>query len=421
MKYTLNEGVLLRREWFGCLAFHSYNGHYWQFNSDAFEILRHLKAPILPSQLQRKVASHGLTINEQKLCDFLDTYEKQGLISKGGTSSDAVIFYENKENFKTDCLVAPSNVTIYITDFCHKRCRHCATESHNRIKKEDELKFNDWVKVIHQLREAGVFMIIISGGEPFALPYIHQLLKTVDELRFGLTLLTDFDNFTEKDIDNLKSLKRLVNIQTSLDGATAATHDFLRGKGSFLKTLARLEMFSKAKLDFSVAVAVHKKNIGELDQIAQLATKYGASSVYLNAIAPYGRAKNKMKDFLLDDKELKQMAQTCLRWAAEGKIGVRNPFWKENLHYLGSDEYNPFAGTLNAMSLGVYNFSISSKGDCYLDSKQRAEKMLNLGNIVNDNLIEMWNDSRLSKLRSLCSSEKFAYAEQVRVRAALGI
>ncbi|MFA4941995.1 MAG: SPASM domain-containing protein, partial [Patescibacteria group bacterium] len=169
------------------------------------------------------------------------------------------------------------------------------------------------------------------------------------------------------------------------------------------------------------ATAVHKKNIGELDQIAELAGMYGASSFYVNAVAPYGRAKKTMQGFVLDDEDLRCMAQTCLRWAASGKIKMRNPFWKSQLSHLGDKNYHPLAGTLSAMSLGIYNFAISSKGDCYLDAKQRAENLLKLGNIMEDDLLKMWNDPRLDEIRSLHSSEDFSYTPQSRLMVALSI
>jgi MoaA/NifB/PqqE/SkfB family radical SAM enzyme len=419
MKYVLSDGIILRREWFGCLAFQSRDGYYWQFDDDAFQILCRINIPLSLIQLQKNLISNGLFISENNLRNFLNNYEKQGLVSNQNEKSKSMIFYENKNDFRKDCLVVPSNVTIYITDFCPKNCRHCATESHNRIIQNQELKFENWVKILHKLRESGIFMLIISGGEPFSLPYIQEILEIADELQFGITLLTDFDDFTEKDILKLKSLNHLVNIQTSLDGAKAETHNFLRGKGSFSKTIRRLKKFSEANLKFSTSVAVHKKNINELDEIAELAKKCGSSSIYLNAVAPYGRAKKKMQKFLLNDNDLKFVAQKCLRWTFENKVGMRNPFWRSQLCHLEDDEYNPFVGTLNAMSLGIYNFTISSKGDCYLDAKQRAEKILNLGNIINSDIVEMWNDPRLTKIRSLHSSEKFAYTQQSKIESIL--
>ncbi|MFA6454925.1 MAG: radical SAM protein [Patescibacteria group bacterium] len=421
MKYALKEGIILRHEWFGCLAFQSFSGRYWQFNEDAFEILRLLNTPLTISELRKNLIVKGMMIGDQEIQDFITFYDEQGLIDRRNEASGILIFNESKNNFRTDCLAAPSSVTIYITDYCPKYCRHCATNANSRINRQKELIFDDWVKIIQRLREAGVLMLVISGGEPLSLPYTQRILEIADEMQFGLTLLTDYDNLDEQQASGLKSLKHLISIQTSLDGATAETHDFLRGKGSFLKTLRRLRLLNDAGLAFTVAAAVHKKNIGELDEIAELAGEYGASSIYLNAVTPYGRAKETMQDFLLDDEDLKYMAQTCLRWAAAGKVKMRNPFWKSELHHLGNNEYHPLAGTLSAMSLGIYNFAISSKGDCYLDAKQRAEELLKLGNIMTDDLLEMWNDSRLDKLRSLHSPEDFAYTQQSRVEAALSI
>jgi len=419
MKFALSEGILLRHEWFGCLAFQSHNGRYWQFNEDAFEILRRLKEPKDLAELREGLKIDELVVGDCELGDFVKSYQQQGLVCQQDEPSGNLIFYESKNDFRADCLVAPSSVTMYVTDFCPKCCRHCATNAHNRINQQKELALRDWEKIIRQLREAGVLMLVISGGEPMSLSHTQRILEIADEMQFGLTLLTDFDDFCESQIVALKSLKHLISIQTSLDGATAETHDFLRGKGSFSKTLRRLRMLSDAGLTFTVAVAVHKKNIGELDEIAELASKLGASSIYLNAVAPYGRAKRQMQGFLLDGVDLKHMAQICLRWAVSGAINMRNPFWKSETSHLGDDNFDPLVGTLSAMSLGVYNFTISSKGDCYLDAKQRAEKFFRLGNIMKNGLVEMWNDPRLDGLRALHSSEHFSYAEQAKVEQAL--
>lgn len=419
MKYVLSEGTVLRREWFGCLCYQSYNGNFWQFNEDAFEILRHLKNPVSLVELKNSLYSKEMMIDNQALQEYLDSCELQGLISQREEASEIILINEGKTDFRKDCLSVPSSVTIYITDFCPKCCRHCATNAHDRINIKDELMFSDWVKILQILREAGVMVLVFSGGEPLAIEHTEKILKLADDMQFGLSILTDYDSISNQQISNLKSLKHPLNIQTSLDGAVAETHDFLRGKGSFVKTLNRFQKLKNAGMIFTVSVSVHKKNIGELEEIADLANRYGASFIYLNAVAPYGRAKETMKDYLLDEADLKLMAQTCLRWAAGNKIKSRNPFWGLNLDHLGDDDFHPFSGTLNAMSLGIYNFTINSKGNCYLDAKQRAEDFLFLGNILETDFREMWSDPRLDVLRSMKSQEMFTYANQSKIEAAL--
>lgn len=421
MEYALSKGTVLRREWFGCLCYQTYTGRFWQFNEDAFEILRNLKDSVSLDELKNLLSTRGMKISGRKLKCFLDAYELQGLVSRRNEVSEILFFNENQDDFRKNCLSVPSSVTIYITDYCTKCCRHCATNAHPMINKNKELKLKDWIKVIEKLRKAGVLVLVISGGEPLAVSYTEKVLKIADEMQFGLSLLTDYDDISEKQVSNLQSLKHPLNIQTSLDGANAVTHDFLRGDGSFIKTLRRFQMLKDAGMVFTASVSVHKKNIGELEEIADIAFENGASYIYLNAVAPYGRAKETMKNLLLDDIELKYMAQTCLRWTAGGKIKLRNPFWEANLHRLNDDDFHPFSGTLSAMSLGVYNFTINSRGRCYLDAKQRAEDFLFLGNIKNVDLQTMWNDTRLDVLRSMNEQVEFTYADQSKIEAALSL
>ena len=156
-----------------------------------------------------------------------------------------------------------------------------------------------------------------------------------------------------------------------------------------------------------------------MEKIADLAYEHGASYIYLNAVAPYGRAKETMVDLLLDKNELKYMAQACLKWTAGDKIKLHNPFWEANLDYLDDDDFHPFSDTLNAMSLGIYNFTINSEGKCYLDAKQRAEDFLFLGDILKTDLQNMWNDPRLDVLRNMKADEEFTYAEQLKIETAL--
>lgn len=189
MKYALTEGIILRHEWFGCLAFQSYNGRYWQFNEDAFDILRRLKIPATIGELRENLIAGGMMMDDQGLRSFIGFYEEQRLISRRDEALDNLIFYESKNKFRKDCLVAPSSVTIYVTDYCPKHCRHCATNAHNRVNRQKELIFDDWVGIMRRLREAGVLMLVFSGGEPLSLPRMPRLLKIADEMQFGITLL----------------------------------------------------------------------------------------------------------------------------------------------------------------------------------------------------------------------------------------
>ena len=80
-----------------------------------------------------------------------------------------------------------------------------------------------------------------------------------------------------------------LDVQISIDGATAATNDAVRGEGSF--AAARLAMDNLAAAGFGpfkVSVVVTRQNVEELDALAAIADSYGAQ-LRLTRLRPSGR------------------------------------------------------------------------------------------------------------------------------------
>lgn len=141
--------------------------------------------------------------------------------------------------------------------------------------------------------------------------------------------------------------------------------------------------------------------------------------LYLNPVAPYGLAKRAMKKYLLNSQQLYDLGQKYLQLTFDGIIAPGNSYWKENLNHIGDKDFNPFGNALHAMSLGVYNFSISQNGECYLDSKMKAANILYLGNAISENIEQMWHSKNyhiyelfLKKEEILLILQKFSYNGQ---------
>jgi mycofactocin radical SAM maturase len=80
-----------------------------------------------------------------------------------------------------------------------------------------------------------------------------------------------------------------VDVQISLDGATAEVNDYVRGPGSYATAIAALENLQAAGFsDAKISVVCTRQNIGQLDQFKALADKYGAT-LRLTRLRPSGR------------------------------------------------------------------------------------------------------------------------------------
>jgi mycofactocin radical SAM maturase len=80
-----------------------------------------------------------------------------------------------------------------------------------------------------------------------------------------------------------------VDVQISLDGATAEVNDAVRGAGSYATAIRAMDHLSAAGFQgFKISVVVTRHNVGQLDELKALADSYGAQ-LRLTRLRPSGR------------------------------------------------------------------------------------------------------------------------------------
>ncbi len=176
----------------------------------------------------------------------------------------------------------------------------------------DELTVEQNIEVIHLFAAVGVCSWIVSGGEALSKDGIFEILEEADRYPLSISLLTDYDGLNEEHIRRLKSLKKLNFLQLSLDGGTEETQDYMRGRGAWRNALQRFELLQSSGVPYIIAVAVNRMNITELSLIIEIYHKYGASSLFLNPLAPYGRGAA-LTDLLLTEDELRKLGHEYIR------------------------------------------------------------------------------------------------------------
>jgi MoaA/NifB/PqqE/SkfB family radical SAM enzyme len=397
-KFILGD-VILRKEFFGGIVSNLNTKTYHQINDDAFNILIKLKNPLKIAEIKKVLESENFDISFDELNAFLNQMLQMQIVSRD-LSTKALTFFENEKIVETNCLRAPSTVSIYITQFCPKECKHCVTYSSPYINRNDEIKPDGWFKIIDKLRAFGCTTLVFTGGDCLAKEQIFDILHKADGENFLVSVLTDYDGINSKHIQKLKNLKHLTDLQVSLDGAMAETHDWMRGVGSFQKALRRMQMFKENGLSYTLSSVIHKNNLREIDEIVKIYQEYGATHLYLNPLCPYGRGKN-LHDYFLNDNELYLLGQKYLYFVANKMISSGNPFWESNIDKLGDPSFHPFRSSLEAVSTGFFSMSINWKGECYLDSKLSSEKILYLGNALTDEIHDIWFNPKLDRVRNL--------------------
>ena len=200
---------------------------------------------------------------------------------------------------------APTDVFLEITSVCNLRCKHCNVYDYRQDPKE--FTFAEWVRLFDRMAELKVFTAWISGGEPLARPDIFELLDALLERPMRVKgFNTNGTLVTPEKARRLKAYRKFGTVQVSLDGATAETHDKLRGEGNFDRAVRGIGMLVEAGLPVSVFTIFTKYNRHQVRAVAELARKIGVGQVSYNILLPQGNALHYFHEIALSDREWRE-------------------------------------------------------------------------------------------------------------------
>ena len=152
-------------------------------------------------------------------------------------------------------------VYLNMTDVCNLRCIYCLAEE--RKESFGTLSLDDYRKLLDEILtiRAGI-EIVFTGGEPLMSPLTLQVAKYAKALGFRCKLMTNATLINEKNVDEIAEL--FENVKISVDGSSAETHDFYRGKGSFDKTMNAISLLQSRGVEIILAMVVTRQNMTDV-------------------------------------------------------------------------------------------------------------------------------------------------------------
>jgi len=127
-----------------------------------------------------------------------------------------------------------SRLWLYTNFDCNLRCDYCCVRSSPTAPRR-ELGLARVQRIAHEAADLGVKEIFVTGGEPFLLEDIGEILVACAAAA-PTTVLTNGMLFTGRRAESLRALPRdRIVLQISLDSATPQLHDLHRGPGSWAR------------------------------------------------------------------------------------------------------------------------------------------------------------------------------------------
>ncbi len=190
-------------------------------------------------------------------------------------------------------LDAPICLTWELTYACNLSCVHCLSSSGRRDPRE--LSTAECMAVIDTLERMQVFYVNIGGGEPTVRPDFWELVDYATAHHVGVKFSTNGVKLDPAAAARLAA-SDYVDVQISLDGATAAVNDAVRGPGSYATAMRAMQNLADAGFrGFKLSVVMTRQNIPQLDQFKAIADRFGAQ-LRLTRLRPSGRGADVWHD-----------------------------------------------------------------------------------------------------------------------------
>jgi 12,18-didecarboxysiroheme deacetylase len=288
-----------------------------------------------------------------------------------------------------------------LTRSCNLKCIHCYARA-VRHSLEKELDTDQAVKVLDDLADFGVPVVLFSGGEPLLRPDLGRLSRYAVEKGMRAVISTNGTLITRKKAAELKDVG-LSYVGVSLDGLEKV-HDHFRGEtGAFKAAIAGIRNCQDAGLKVGLRFTINRLNKDEVGGLFDLLEREAIPRICFYHLVYAGRGSELIKDDL-DHRETRQVVDLIMdrtrdlheRGLAKEVLTVDNHADGPYVYLRMSREGNPRAKeVLQLLRMNEGNSSGRGIGCISWDGAVHADQFwrhLSFGNILQVPFSRVWSD-----------------------------
>lgn len=247
--------------------------------------------------------TYEISTDTMKLKQLISIFIKQ--MEQKGLTKERLRLIRLKESFQL------LTAQLDLSWDCNLHCRHCYLGSTKLI--ENPLTKEEWQGIIDQLYDMDVPKIVFLGGEPILANHFFDLSRYATKQGFKIFTTSNGTLITAATAHDL--VKSGFNeIDISLDGATNQSHEFLRGHGTFAKTLNGIKHLISTGLIIKTATVLNSMNAKEVKDILLLGKEMGINEMYFNPLLPGGRDGNFWNNYVLTFEEWLAVKKIIRQW-----------------------------------------------------------------------------------------------------------
>ena len=288
-----------------------------------------------------------------------------------------------------------ARLVIELTNRCNLRCLHCFAERHAAT---GDLPLAIIDKVLAEGKGCGIAHLAFTGGEPTIHRQFAEIIRRVGAAGYTWSMVSNGHTFLQLYPLFLQSRQWFTGVTFSLDGAREATHDRLRGKGSYRHVMRAASICVVKDLPFTFNMVLTTQNRYEVQEMIELAGRLGSRGIRFGHLMPTPETAMRGLDLTPQERQAVEADIWHLQKSAPVFVGMAPGYFSAALFFpcgpLELEEYNlDYRGNLTLC--------------CQLSGSVGANAGTDvMGNLHDVSLAEAWLDFASGSLSTWSTSTR---------------
>jgi MoaA/NifB/PqqE/SkfB family radical SAM enzyme len=234
-----------------------------------------------------------------------------------------------------------SRIVIELTNRCNLSCGHCFEDRHAAT---GDLPLEILEKVLREGKSCGIDQMSFTGGEPTIHRQFKEIINCVAEANYPFSFVSNGASFPQIYPLLLQHRNWFAGVTFSLDGAREATHDRLRGKGSYRHVMRAIAICAFKELPFTLNMVLTAENRNEILEMVALAEQLGSSGLRFGHLMSTPETALRKLDLTPDERREVESEIWGFKKSASIPVGMAPGYFSESPLFpcgpLELEEYN---------------------------------------------------------------------------------
>lgn len=313
----------------------------------------------------------------------------------------------------------PNLIRWDVNSVCNLSCSHCCVGDKLRDDSIQDLTRDEFQSALKKVAASGVRAVHFLGGEPTVRKDFLDLLRLSNELGLTVSFNTNGIRQDQRYIDAIFEAK-VSKVVVSLDGYDAASHDAIRGKGTFVKTVsfihklvARRSELASREPRIQIQAVLTASWASQARRMADLAASLRVDGLKINHLAEFGDALVNIDSLAVDPRTnflaLLDLLDSSIAYP---NLKIEAPIKAQVIRY--HREHNSIKIPVEPYSCPAMhdNIYVGPDGEvtpCQLAHAQGMSAGLPAKNIVKEEADALWNSEYFDRFANTVQNPDIEY------------